>query len=845
MKKRLLLFLLCFSFISSYGQTFNLEGIIYQITSYTLNNNEPVYCAEVIDVELEGGDIVIPKSIFYDGKDYPVKYIWGSGLSKVENVEIQADLLVFEPFIEGSIIRNLIFSDDADIKSLSLQAVGDCENLETIIFPKNASFKTIPNNFAENCISLREVVLPDAMEIIGDNAFKNTGLESVKLPVHLKRIGFKCYSECPNLREVILPSGLKEICGEAFGYNPNLEKVVSLAQNPPEFILENENGWEFSRYLEPFYGSGNKMLYTPYSMRQNYMNNEFWWGFNISWDDYYWDEEWKNNCWYVSDLDSFDNFSSDFIDRYCRIDDGLSIYFQPESISEIPFEGLKNLNFQNDLSEGDYRYALVEGNCRDWEPQTVEAVSTSYKIELDKWYFLSFPFDVNVDDIHLKTIEWNQDNHVYIGDENRGSGFSYFDFAIRYYDGEIRAIENSTGESWQDVPPGTIIKAGSGIIARAGSSFSNFNPEDIKNFECEIIFPGTGDFYETVLKDWRDFGGKEIYLADCFTDNTRDENRGWNLIGNPYHMYYDLEYAKYREIDLYTGGYYDLPMNQIVTIYDSDESTYRTYAPFDEKVILEPSQAFFVQIDNRSDRYSYNMFFNGEGLRLGKEMDSDQGYFSRHNARKMDGRYIFNLKLTGNNHNDETRVVLNADASLGYEINKDATKFLSENLNVPQIYSINDNNTKLAINERPAGSIKIGYYAPSTGEMTLSFPRVEGVAILHDNDTGKKVLLREGEEYRFTTENVGRNETRFSLEIQNAEATGIEEINDSLVNPQIGIENNHITIENAKGAQLIINSIDGIVLVNDIIRSEREEFSLSSGCYCVTVDSKSTKCVIK
>jgi hypothetical protein len=85
---------------------------------------------------------------------------------------------------------------------------------------------------------LREIVIPDTVHTIGDNAFDHCGnLQNVKLPSSLKKIGDMAFTACNSFTEINLPAGVTEIGDMAFGYNPGLteiilpESVVSLGNN--------------------------------------------------------------------------------------------------------------------------------------------------------------------------------------------------------------------------------------------------------------------------------------------------------------------------------------------------------------------------------------------------------------------------------------------------------------------------------------------------------------------------------------------------------------------------------------------------------------------------------------
>ena len=74
---------------------------------------------------------------------------------------------------------------------------------------------------------LREIVIPDTVHTIGDNAFDHCGnLQNVKLPSSLKKIGDMAFTACNSFTEINLPAGVTEIGDMAFGYNPGLTEII-------------------------------------------------------------------------------------------------------------------------------------------------------------------------------------------------------------------------------------------------------------------------------------------------------------------------------------------------------------------------------------------------------------------------------------------------------------------------------------------------------------------------------------------------------------------------------------------------------------------------------------------
>ena len=62
-------------------------------------------------------------------------------------------------------------------------------------------------------------------------------------------------------------------------------------------------------------------------------------------------------------------------------------------------------------------------------------------------------------------------------------------------------------------------------------------------------------------------------------------------------------------------------------------------------------------------------------------------------------RKLLNIELSNGENTDKTRLVINPDASLDYELNRDAGKFLSNG--VPQLYTLDAEGCEYATTAKP------------------------------------------------------------------------------------------------------------------------------------------------
>ena len=115
---------------------------------------------------------------------------------------------------------------------------------------------------------------------------------------------------------------------------------------------------------------------------------------------------------------------------------------------------LGKFNFNN------YRNVSTIGNAFYYYPYcnslityneiTADEIKLELVVQQNQWNFISFPFDVNVSDIEVpKGTNW----------------------VIRKYSGKDRAA--LTGNTWQDMPKGTTLKAGEGYILHCINFLTN------------------------------------------------------------------------------------------------------------------------------------------------------------------------------------------------------------------------------------------------------------------------------------------------------------------------------------------------------------------------------------
>lgn len=306
-----------------------------------------------------------------------------------------------------------------------------------------------------------------------------------------------------------------------------------------------------------------------------------------------------------------------------------------------------------------------------------------------------------------------------------------------------------------------------------------------KNYDCskDIVPAGTGFIFMTSQDSWTRFYSVDNGTKNRVFENAENENnefhyelqkhpsenaanRGWNLVGNPYPNYYNIHRISFAApITLWNG------------------TTYQAYSLRDDDIAIKPNQAIFVQCPEETSEIS----FPAAGRQLTSVITDQANVPSRRDAAAIRERQIINLALMPDSEEaeataDHTRIVLNEAASLSYELACDASKFMSMDNQVQQLYTLGGNGIKYAINERPAadGQVALGIYIPTDGQYKMQLQRNDAeTVLLTDTETGFTTELSNGE-YCFTAK-AGTHDQRFILTVEPKrapEATAIESLAD-------------------------------------------------------------------
>lgn len=615
---------------------------------------------------------------------------------------------------------------ETDLTELPSEAFYYKDQLQSIVLPQN--LEIIGYNAFYCCYSLSAVTFPSALKRIDNYAFYNcNALTSIELPEGLTTLNYRAFYYCTNLASVVLPSTVNYIDRAFYGCQ-NLRSLTCKAIVPPS--ADNGQilgGWE-----------GNCTLIVPTLVVDAYRTPYPWNYFStIVAGDFPVESLTITNdltlnseepmvaelkSLNVGMLDRGNNYGTWNASRYdfgsLQINGSGSIVLQN---FEMALDPLSQYRFKN-YGYNNKRASAVLINDAE---MSAENVKLNIRLQANRWHFICLPFDVKVGDI-----AWTNAEQPY---------------AIYKYDGKLRA-EQKFDETWVRQTADSTLRAGEGYIWQVASDYNNSNDYDI--ISC-VVTAKTNQNNIFINEDY-------VMKLNEFIGEF-DQDRSWNLVGNPYPAYFAA-----RAMDTTTP----------FTIWDVVNQTYDAWSPVDDDYVFAPGEAFFIQrpLDQPS------IGFVKEGRQTTPE---SLGNFYFNNARQSDmtaKRHVFNLTIKGNEQTDRTRFVINENAQLTYEMERDASKFAAMTADALQLFTI-EQGVRMAINERPlsSGEVKLGVTIGKKGSYTINVDTKSTTEVyLIDRLTGTEILIGE-EGYTFESE-AGTYADRFMVRLGIGETTGIETV---------------------------------------------------------------------
>ncbi len=134
---------------------------------------------------------------------------------------------------------------------------------EKLIIP--SSVIHIDSEAFMNDSSITEVVLPEGIQTIGDNAFSGSGLESINLPSSISKISSSAFEDCPKVKATVTEGSYSHRYCENMGIQYTFKKVIKVGiinNDPAESGYREANVKDFENEFTAENGYEAKTFYS-------------------------------------------------------------------------------------------------------------------------------------------------------------------------------------------------------------------------------------------------------------------------------------------------------------------------------------------------------------------------------------------------------------------------------------------------------------------------------------------------------------------------------------------------------------------------------------------------------
>ena len=427
--------------------------------------------------------------------------------------------------------------------------------------------------------------------------------------------------------------------------------------------------------------------------------------------------------------------------------------------------GIKGIDHKSDLAQGvphlklDKNFSSTAGANLDMYVNTAHS------------YALSVPFDVT-----LSTVNFANSLNTETSEPINGTLDAQF--MIMEYDGEQRA---STGKGWKHITSTErVLHAGEGYVLQGkrpkGQPFA------------VIRFPFSS------VSGWADGSGEVTKSAVSISEHaggasTPDNDKGWNLLANPYMATLSYNGADEgwaadftvgslvkTDTDPWDGKYkWTSTTNAYVTMPNEWYTEFPQYRANSAQAVFEPFKNFFIQASA-----------NGS-VTFDKSKRASAPRHLLAQVEKAQPIYA-DINLTHGEAFAQAGLTVDENATAGYKFGEDQNIFENrEALTYLKVYTVADGHYLVGNTMTPAETeelIPVEFYAPNAGEYIFSLDdnsdidRLEYV-ILYDAVLGLNTNLLTND-YMVELEETGLIENRFSIGLRIKEkedsATGIGDV---------------------------------------------------------------------
>lgn len=163
-----------------------------------------------------------------EGENSTYKYVKNVKLKQYEDFEYQycdiCEGIVIVKYIgkgKKVVVPNKI--NDIEVKELGDFAFSCCETVREVILPD--SIKIIGIDCFYHCTNLKKIAIPEGVTYLYSTFIGCENLTNVSLPESLSRIGWETFKDCKSLKKITIPDQVMEIGKQAFSGCDNLREI--------------------------------------------------------------------------------------------------------------------------------------------------------------------------------------------------------------------------------------------------------------------------------------------------------------------------------------------------------------------------------------------------------------------------------------------------------------------------------------------------------------------------------------------------------------------------------------------------------------------------------------------
>ncbi len=212
------------------GDTFTFQGLDYIVLS-----ESDLTCEVGPNADNASGDVVIPSTVSYDGKDYTVTALGTDAFAldlDITSISIPETVTLIR---SGALMKMMKVTELVVPNSVTeIESRGVFGNWKLEKLTISSSLRTIHRETFSGNKELLEIVIPEGVEVIESEAFNYcAAAKSLTLANTVTSIGKMAFAGLSKLPEVTIPASVNEVGEEAFSYCYLLSTVTLESSETP------------------------------------------------------------------------------------------------------------------------------------------------------------------------------------------------------------------------------------------------------------------------------------------------------------------------------------------------------------------------------------------------------------------------------------------------------------------------------------------------------------------------------------------------------------------------------------------------------------------------------------